>query len=232
MSEQTERAYDKVLAYIREEIRKGNLRRGERLPPERDLADLLGISRNSVREALRTMSMMGFISSVHGAGNFVTCDLEKNLSESLRLMLMLGETNFLQVSQLRRGLEAETARLAASRILPSQLAQLEALVQQMREEPDPLKASRYDQEFHRLLCEAAGNRLIRAMFSAMLTTVNAFISTMYTRIVSEEEPRRMLHDAHQEVVDALRERDEGAAIRAIWHHFDIVNAAIEQEEQA
>ena len=59
MSEQTERAYDKVLAYIREEIRKGNLRRGERLPPERDLADLLGISRNSVREALRTMSMMG-----------------------------------------------------------------------------------------------------------------------------------------------------------------------------
>ena len=169
---------------------------------------------------------------MHGAGNFVTCDLEKNLSESLRLMLMLGETNFLQVSQLRRGLEAETARLAASRILPSQLAQLEALVEQMREEPDPLKASRYDQEFHRMLCEAAGNRLIRAMFSAMLTTVNAFISTMYTRIVSEEEPRRMLHDAHQEVVDALRERDEGAAIRAIWHHFDIVNAAIEQEEQA
>ena len=72
MSEQTERAYDKVLAYIREEIRRATLRRGERLPPERDLADLLGISRNSVREALRTMSMMGFISSVHGAGNFVT----------------------------------------------------------------------------------------------------------------------------------------------------------------
>lgn len=231
MSEQTERAYDKVLAYIREEIRKGNLRRGERLPPERDLADLLGISRNSVREALRTMSMMGFISSVHGAGNFVTCDLEKNLSESLRLMLMLGETNFLQVSQLRRGLEAETARLAASRILPSQLTQLENLVQEMREEPDPRKASQYDQEFHRLLCDAAGNRLIRAMFSAMFSTVNAFITTMYTRIVSAEEPRHRLHEAHQQIVEALRAHDEDQAIRAIWHHFEIVNAAIEQEER-
>ena len=230
MSEQAERAYDKVIEYIRGEIRKGNLRRGERLPSERDLADLLGISRNSVREALRTMSMMGFVNSVHGAGNYVSCDLEKNLSESLRMMLMLGETNFLQVSQLRRGLEAETARLAASHILPSQLAQLDNLVQQMREEPDAAKASKYDREFHRLLCEAAGNRLIRSMFSAMYSTVSEFITTMYTRIVSQDEPRRMLHDAHQQVVDALRRKDEDGAIRAIWYHFEIVDAAIEQPE--
>ena len=75
MNERSERTYEKVVNYIQSEIWKGNLQRGERLPPERDLAELLGVSRNSVREALRTMSLMGFISSVHGAGKISICFL-------------------------------------------------------------------------------------------------------------------------------------------------------------
>ena len=226
MGERSEKAYEKVISYIKNEIRQGNLKRGESLPPERELAELLGVSRNSVREAVRTMSLMGFVSSVQGAGNFVTCDLEKNLSESLRIMLQLGETNYLQVSQMRRGLESETARLAASHILPGQLTRLENLVQRMEEAHDPEQGSRYDQEFHILLCDAAGNRLLKAMFTGMLSTVNDFIATMYAHIMVEAAQGNALHAAHREIVDALRAHDETAAIRAIWRHFEIVNAAI------
>lgn len=226
MAEKTEKAYEKVVDYIRDEIWKGNLKRDERLPPERELAELLGVSRNSVREALRTMSLMGFISSVHGAGNYVTCDFEKNLSESFRMMLLLGETNYMQVSQLRRGLEAEMARLAAGRILPGQLTRLETLAERMRIEPDPLRASQYDQEFHDLLCEASGNKLIRSLFSAMLTTVNDFISTMYVRIVADDEQAAALHEAHDLIVEAIRLRDDDAAIHAIWTHFEVVDHSL------
>lgn len=67
-----ERAYEKVLDYIRSEVRRGNLKRGERLPPERELAEQLGVSRNSVREAVRTLSLMGFVSSIQGAGNYIS----------------------------------------------------------------------------------------------------------------------------------------------------------------
>ena len=221
-----ERAYDKVIEYIQLEIRNGTLRRGERLPSERDLAELLGISRNSVREALRTLSLMGFISSVQGAGNYVTCALEKNLATTLNMMLLLGETNTSQLSQLRRGIESETARLAARRILPSQLEKLDALVRKMSDEPNAEKALQYDQEFHHLLCIASGNKLIQSLFEAMISMINNFIRTMYIRIGEDVGQKQALHEAHVKLVDALRLRDEKAAMSAIFEHFEIVDEAI------
>ena len=86
------KAYEKVIDYIQGEMLKGELKRGEKRPPERELAELLGVGRNSVREAMRTLSLMGFISSTQGAGNFVSCNLEKNLAESTRMMMMLGRS--------------------------------------------------------------------------------------------------------------------------------------------
>ena len=74
MRERAEKTYEKVVDYIQGEIRKGNLQRGERLPPERELAEALGVSRNSVREALRTLSLLGFVSSVQGADRILVLD--------------------------------------------------------------------------------------------------------------------------------------------------------------
>lgn len=230
MAEKNERAYEKVIEHIKNEIWQGTLKRGERLPPERELAESLGVSRNSVREAIRTLGLMGFVSSTQGAGNFVTCDIEQNLRESLRMMLLLGETNPLQISQLRCALETENARLAAQRILPRQAARLKELARLMREEPDPQKASRYDQEFHSLLCDAAGNRLIKALFSAMLSTINEFIGTMYVRIVEDPQQAEALHAAHQRLVDALAAHDADAAGLAMRAHFEVVDASIRREQ--
>lgn len=226
--EKGEKAYERVVNYIRDEIWRGTLKRGERLPSERDLAELLGVSRNSVREAMRTLSLMGFVSSVHGAGNYVTCNLEKNLSETLSIMLMMGETNYLQVSQLRRGLESENARLAASHILPRQTAKLADLVRRMREEPNSEKGFLLDQEFHIVLCEAAGNKLIYAFFMAMLSTINDFISIMYQRIVVDKDQAEKLFTAHEKLVEALSRHDEEGALSAIRYHFEIVDASIER----
>lgn len=118
------KAYEKVIDYIQGEILKGDLKRGEKLPPERELAELLGVGRNSVREAMRTLSLMGFISSTQGAGNFVSCNLEKNLAESTRMMMMLNETDYRQISELRQGLESQAILLAAERIAQAQLSRL------------------------------------------------------------------------------------------------------------
>lgn len=231
MAERNERAYEKVIEHIKSEIWQGTLKRGERLPPERELAESLGVSRNSVREAIRTLSLLGFVSSTQGAGNFVTCDIEQNLRESLRMMVLLGETNYLQISQLRRGLESENARLAAERIAPKQGARLRELARLMREEPDPQQASRYDQEFHLLLCDASGNRLIKSLFAAMLSTINDFISTMYVRIVADPVQADALHNAHQRLADALAAHDAEGAGEAIQSHFEVVDASIRREQR-
>ena len=224
--QRAERAYEKVLDYIRSEVRRGRLKRGERLPPERELAEQLGVSRNSVREAMRTLSLMGFVSSVQGAGNYVSCDLEGNLSSSLEMMLLLGETNYLQVSQLRRALESETARLAATYMLPGQLEKLASLAKRMEEETDPQKGAMLDQQFHMLLCESSGNLLLRSLYQAMVSTVNRFIGTMYVRIVENPEQAAQLHHSHDVIVRALAERDEDAAILGIRQHFQVVETSI------
>jgi len=230
MGERNERAYKKVIEHIKNEIWQGTLKRGERLLPERELAEALGVSRNSVREAIRTLELMGFVSCTQGAGNFVTCDLEQNLRESLHMMALMGETNYLQISQLRCGLESENARLAAERILPKQAARLSELVGLMEQETDPQKASRYDQEFHRLLCEAAGNRLIKLLFSAMLSTFNDFISTMYVRIMEDPEQAKALHAAHRRLAEALAAHDANAAGQAMRTHFEVVDVSIRREK--
>lgn len=220
--EQVERAYERVVGYVRDEIWRGHLKRGERLPSERDLAELLGVSRNSVREAMRTLSLMGFISSIHGSGNFVSCDLQKNLSETLNLMLLMGETNSMQVSQLRRGMELESARLAARRASPRQAAKLVDLAQRMRGEVNTDKGFRLDQDFHILLCEASGNRLVQALFNAMISTINDSIGIMYKRIVRDEIQADRLFTSHDDLAAAISRHDERAAEEAIRRHFQVV----------
>lgn len=74
---QQTKAYEKVIEHIKKQIINHDLTIGEKLPPEREISEQLGVSRNSVREAIHMLEMMGFISSQQGAGNYVSCNFEK-----------------------------------------------------------------------------------------------------------------------------------------------------------
>ena len=82
---QQTKAYEKVIEHIKKQIINHDLTIGEKLPPEREISEQLGVSRNSVREAIHMLEMMGFISSQQGAGNYVSCNFEKNLVESMSM---------------------------------------------------------------------------------------------------------------------------------------------------
>lgn len=77
--ETSERAYEKIINYVERQIMQGSYKKGDKLPPERELAALLGASRNSVREGLGILERMGVISSQQGAGNFISDNFEKTL---------------------------------------------------------------------------------------------------------------------------------------------------------
>ena len=81
-----DKAYEKVVRYIKDSIIGGELKIGSKLPPERNIAEELGLSRNSVREGIHMLKIMGFVSSQQGAGNYVVCDLDENITESLSIM--------------------------------------------------------------------------------------------------------------------------------------------------
>ena len=83
------REYQKAVDYICSEIAKGNISIGDRLPTERTLSEKLGISRNSTREALRSLENMGITESVRGSGNYYTGNVSKKFSEMIRTLLMI-----------------------------------------------------------------------------------------------------------------------------------------------
>lgn len=222
------KAYERVISYIKSEILKGELRQGEKLPPERELAEQLGVGRNSVREALRTLSLMGFITSTQGAGNFVSCDIEKNLAESTQMMMMLGATDYQQVSELRQGLESQTVMLAAERITPGQLSELEEIVWQLRDEQDLEKSALLDRRLHYMIGEAAGNQLIMVILRAMSETIDGFISHMRAKIIEDAAYRKRLQDTHQGIVLALQDRNATEAARMMQEHFRVVDSALSE----
>lgn len=102
-----ERAYEKIINYVEQQVMQGRYKKGDKLPPERELAALLGASRNSVREGLGILERMGAISSQQGAGNFISDNFEKTLIEVMTLMFILEEGTFREISEFRYALETQ-----------------------------------------------------------------------------------------------------------------------------
>ena len=125
------KSYEHVLTYLEDALRDGRLSLGQSLPPERDLAEQLGISRNSVREAIRLLEHMGFLVSSQGAGNFISCNIQRNLKDSFDMLILLQQIDYHQLAELRAGLELQAALLAADRITNTQVDRLDSLVRQM-----------------------------------------------------------------------------------------------------
>ena len=98
---------------------QGRYKKGDKLPPERELAALLGASRNSVREGLGILERMGAISSQQGAGNFISDNFEKTLIEVMTLMFILEEGTFREISEFRYALETQALALAMEHISKS-----------------------------------------------------------------------------------------------------------------
>ncbi len=147
-----------VVNRILDLVRTRLLRPGDRLPSERQLIEILDISRPTLREALRALSMLGVIESRHGGGAFVT-DLEaRTLLAPLDFFLSLSETNFGDAFESRRIVEIEIVRKAAKQATEADIADLNAIVAAHEKIlDDPVGFRILDSRFHRKLSDAAGN---------------------------------------------------------------------------
>lgn len=222
LKEKNGRAYEKVLDYLKTQILSGNLERGQKLPPERELALTLGVGRNSVREALRTLGHMGFICSEHGAGNFVSCDFKRNLQESLQLLIMLDEVDLRQISELRQGVEVEAALLACGRAAPAQLDRLELIVVEMRDSMNEQRNALLDKELHNIIAEASGNQLMIQILQALSSSIDGLIVNMRRRIVVNPENRERLQKAHEGIVQGLRNANNAQILHSMRTHYQII----------
>lgn len=225
------RTYELVIDRVEEQIVSGSLEVGDRLPAERDLAKMLGVSRAAVREAFRALEAQGVLRMNVGtgpdSGTTVAALPSEALTRLLRLHVALANFPVADVVRARIMLERESARHAAARARPDDLARLGELLDAM-DSPDCDRArfNDLDTEFHVGIAEAGGNRLVADMTIAIRESMRRPLLAAFDDLGDDWYPiaEELRHD-HRAIHQALRDGDADAAeklteshIRASYRH--------------
>ncbi len=224
-----DKAYKGVIEYFKNKIMTGELRPGEKLPPEREIAQTLKVSRNSVREALRIMDMTGVISSQQGSGNYITCEFQKSIAETMGMMFAMSQIDYRQISQLRYALEQQAFALAVENVSKEQIEMLDELVTKLDRSTDEQENARIDKQIHFTLAQASGNRLILIILEACSGVIDTFIKNMRAEILRTKAAKESLNLCHRQIVQALKSKDRILGKEALDRHFDMINEILEKK---
>lgn len=219
---------EEVVRRLREMIHAGDLKPGDRLPPERDLARQLGVSRPTLRAGIRTLAAVGVFHSRQGAGTFVAeADASPALDANpLRLMASLHGFSSDEMFETRIALEMAVAELAAKRASGDHIATMAEEVAEMfasLEEPEEYLV--HDMRFHQTIAAASGNRILTALMNMVATILFETRSKTVHLALDLKESAEM----HRQIYRAIRAHDPEAAGNAMREHLLHTRAAQESE---
>ena len=213
-----------AIATIKEMIVAGELRAGQRLPAERDLAVQLGVSRPSLREAIRALIALNILESRHGEGTFISSLDPELLSEPIDFVLQVNDDALVSLFEARRVLEAGVAALAAERATDLELAELDDFVKDGRRKVNDADAFiEHDVEFHERLRTFARSPVL----ASLLSSVTALSLASRRRTAQDEATRTRALADHQAMVKALRAHDAAAAEAMMVAHLQHVLRALD-----
>lgn len=209
-------AVDKAFHGLRHMIATGRLGAGERIPPEGELCEELGVSRGSLREAVRMLAALGVVEPRHGSGTYVSQLRPEDIIGSLSLTLeLLPLPGLLEVYEIRRVLEAHVAAQAAARCTPETARTLFSLIEAMEATDDPAKASELDHRFHAEMARACGNPTLASLLSVFRARSRKY--QVFT-LPQGQELRRKSDEDHRILATAIADRDPVAAAGAAQAH--------------
>ena len=198
-------------------ILSGELGSGDALPPERNLAVMLGISRPSVREALRVLTAMNVVEPRHGGGTYVTSLDPRLLARPINFLLQVKPRTFLHLFEVRQVLEVSGARLAAPKMTDEVVSELERLADEAASVlRQPARYSEVGFELHTKIIEATGNPIYLSLYES----ISDLLLESRRRTAQVAAVRRQAHEDHLVIVAALRKRDAEAAAQAMHDHLE------------
>ncbi len=221
----SKKIYEVVIEEIQQQIIAGTLNRGDKLPTERELAEQLDVSRTSVREAMRTLEVLGIIQVKQGGGNFIKERFDDALVEPLSMMFVLNESHPREIVDLRQIIEVESAYRAAERITDEDIEELRGIVEQLRIQTNLKNESmsvRYDKAFHYSICRIANNFLFSNILNMLSNLMDTLIEDARGIILLKEENQQVLIEQHEKIFHALEKRDSKAAAAAMREHITLI----------
>ncbi len=225
---QRESVAEMVVRRILDMVKSGVLKAGDALPPERDLALSLDVSRPSVREAMRGLAVLGVVKSRQGGGAYISDLGPDALLGPLQFYLSLEQMNIRELYDARSLIESDVARRAAVNITEADLARLEALLTTQHDTiGDALAFRKSDFEFHEIIWIGSGNAFLKRIGESLNV-----IGLEFRKRASERPGllEQSLRD-HRRLLDALKARDPAAAAAAAEAHMqNVYQSTIAQED--
>ncbi len=218
---QKNRVYENISAQIREQIKQGVWKEGERIQSELELAKLFQVSRGSIREAIKSLQMAGIVEAHSGSGTFVAQGALQKLQDD-KLREMLGNSEYLDdVLQCRFIVESYTTRIASQIAAPNDIAFLRANFDKMMEyekQGDFEGLNRTGIEFHAYIVRMLGNQVFSALYDSLVQPLLDERSDFFDGDESAELRQRG-HIDHSALIDALEQHDEEKAEEIIETHL-------------
>lgn len=212
-----DRLSDRVQAQLQNLILGQKLKPGDRLPPERELAEALGVSRTVVREAIRSLTAMGLLEVRSGSGMFVRTLPSKTVTDSINLFFKTHELNEEHIYEVRRSLEVDIAGFAAQRATPEDVDALMKSVEAISQTHlTPEQFAEEDVGFHSLLARATQNDLYQLLLDSIAGIMRE------VRLVGFALPdtqKQAIH-FHQMIAERVEAGDVNGAREAMAKHLD------------
>jgi len=222
-----------IIARLLTMIKDGQLQPGTKLPPERELAEAMQVSRPSLREALRALSIMNIIEIRQGDGTYITSLEPELLVEHLDFVFSLSDSTIIELFEARKIVEVGLAAMAAQRITDEEIAKLEeSLANSIENVNDHALFLKADVELHEIIIGAARNPFLKRFMASIYNLGHASRS----RTVEIPGVVEQVVEDHRAIVNALKISNPEKAQQAMLQHLNNVEARLltlaEQEEEA
>lgn len=229
-SEKNGTTAEEVVVRLRDMIHNGELSPGDRLPPERDLAKLLGVSRPTLRAGIRSLATVGILQSRQGAGTFVSERHESPTLDGspLRMLSALHGFTSDEMFEARLALEMSIAGMAAERATSEQMTLMaEEITGMYASIDDPEQYLVHDMKFHQTIAAASNNRILTSLMNMVAT----ILFDTRSKTVKRARDLKESAEQHHNIYRAMRERDPKAASVAMHDHLVETQKAQRLEEE-
>jgi GntR family transcriptional regulator, transcriptional repressor for pyruvate dehydrogenase complex len=210
------RLYEEVAKQLQGMIGDGRLKPGDRLPPERELVQRFQVSRGSVRDAIRTLELMGLVRSRQGEGTVVQDPSADSLVGPLSAALAPGRELVAELLEIRRIVEPAFAARAAAHAKPEEIASLQDVLRRQREKTRRRESTiEEDSEFHYLVAMASGNTVVKKVVDLLLDLMR---ESRARSLQVDGRLERSL-EGHGRILKAIQRRSPAAAENAMRRHL-------------
>lgn len=218
-----ERVADKVANQLKQAISQGLLRVGDRLPPERELAEKMGVSRPSVREALQKLEVVGLVQTVHGGGTIVKNITEQEVQTPIEAVIGRDKEKVVELAEVRACLETWAAKQAASVRTEEELEMIHKLLEMMERDLESGRIqSETDVKFHTAIAAAAHNTIFLHLMQSIYQLIEYSIKHHREEIFLTLEDQKAIYRHHLSVFKAIKDQDPLAASTAMGEHLGFV----------